>query len=151
VTTFRGLGTYTVPKIDVLVSAIIRLQPNAQPGGDVATNGGSRDANYRLNSAAFLAATGRPLRPGVTQETVNLLGPGDLYGDRVNTFDMRFAKILRFGKTRTNVGVDLYNVFNANTATTYEAIYDPTNAAAWFQPTAVVQPRFVRFNVQFDF
>lgn len=46
---------------------------------------------------------------------------------------------------------DLYNVFNSNTATTYEAIYDPTNAAAWFQPTAVVQPRFVRFNVQFDF
>jgi hypothetical protein len=64
---------------------------------------------------------------------------------------MRFAKILRFGKTRTNVGVDVYNVFNSNTATSYEAICDPTNAAAWFQPTAVVQPRFVRVNVQFDF
>jgi hypothetical protein len=150
-TTFRGLGTYTVPTIDVLVSAIFRLQPNAQPGGDVATNGGSRSANYRLNSAQFLAATGRPLRPGVTQETVNLLAPGDLYGDRVNTFDMRFAKVLRFGATRTNVGVDLYNVFNSNTPTSYEAVYDPANADAWFRPTAVVQPRFVRFNVQFDF
>jgi hypothetical protein len=150
-TTFRGLGSYTVPKIDVLISAIFRLQPNAQPGGDVATNGASRSANYRLNSAQFLAATGRALRPGVTQETVNLLAPGDLYGDRVNTVDMRFAKILRFGRTRTNVGVDLYNLFNSNTATTYEAIYDPANADAWFQPTAVVQPRFVRFNVQVDF
>jgi hypothetical protein len=150
-TTLRGLGTYTVPKIDVLVSAIVRLQPNAQPGGDVATNGGSRDANYRLNAAQFLAATGRALRPGVNQETVNLLREGDLYGDRVNTFDMRFAKNLRFGKTRTNVGIDLYNLFNSNTATTYEAVYDPTNANAWFQPTAVVQPRFVRFNAQFDF
>ena len=82
-TTFRGLGTYTVPKVDVLVSAIVRLQPNAQPGGDVATNGSSRNANYRLNAVAFLAATGRALRPGVTQETVNLLAQGDLYGDRV--------------------------------------------------------------------
>ena len=150
-TTFRGLGTYTVPKVDVLVSAIFRLQPNAQPGNDVATNGASRSANYRLNAAAFLAATGRPLRTGVAQETVNLLAQGDLYGDRVNTLDLRFAKILRLGKTRTNVGIDLYNVFNSNTATTYEAVYDPTNANAWFQPTAVVQPRFVRVNAQFDF
>lgn len=150
-TTVRGLGTYTIPKIDLLVSAIVRLQPNAQPGGDVATNGASRSANYRLNAPAFLAATGRPLRPGVTQETVNVLRQGDLYGERVNTFDMRFAKVLRIGRTRTNVGVDLYNVFNSNTPTAYEAIYDPTNADDWFQPTSIVQPRFVRFNVQFDF
>jgi hypothetical protein len=150
-TTFRGLGTYTVPKVDVLVSAIVRMQPNAQPGGDVATNGASRSANYRLNAAAFLAATGRSLRPGVTQETVNVLREGDLYGDRVNTVDLRFAKILRFRNTRTNIGIDLYNVFNSNTATTYEAVYDPANPNAWFQPTAVVQPRFVRFNMQFDF
>jgi hypothetical protein len=46
---------------------------------------------------------------------------------RGNTFDRRFAKILRLGKTRTNVGVDPYNVFNSNTATTCEAIYDPAN------------------------
>jgi hypothetical protein len=150
-TTFRGLGTYTVPKIDVLVSAIVRLQPNAQPGADVATNGASRSANYRLNSGAFLTATGRSLRPGVTQETVNLLRLGDVYGDRVNNVDLRFAKVLRFGSTRTNIGIDLYNVFNSNTTSTYEAVYDPANASAWFQPTAVVQPRFVRFNVQFDF
>jgi hypothetical protein len=69
----------------------------------------------------------------------------------VNTFDIRFAKILRFGRTRTDVGVDLYNIFNSNTPTSYEAVYDPADADAWFRPTAVVQPRFVRFNVQFDF
>ena len=150
-TTFRGLGTYTVPKVDVLVSAIVRLQPNAQPGGDVATNGASRSANYRLNSAQFLTATGRALRPGVTQETVNVLQPGDLYGERVNTVDLRVAKVFRLRNTRTNVGLDLYNLFNSNTPTTYESVYDPANTEAWFQPTAVVLPRFVRFNVQFDF
>ena len=150
-TTFRGLATYTVPKVDVLVSAIVRTQPNTQPGNDVASNGNSRSANYRLNAAQFQAATGRSLRQGVAQETVNLLAPGDLYGERVNTFDMRLAKILKFGRTRANVGVDVYNLANSNPPTAYEAVYDPTNPASWFRPTAVVQPRFVRFNLQFDF
>ena len=47
---------------------------------------------------------------------------------------------------------DLYNLFNANTPTTYETVYDPaTNGARWMQPTAVLLPRFMRFNVQVDF
>ena len=151
-TTFRGLATYTVPWVDVQMSAIMRSQPNAQPGGDVATNGSSRAANYTMTAAQFLAATGRPLRAGVSSETVNLLRQGDVYGERVNNLDMRFSKILRFGRTRSNVGIDLYNIFNSNTPTTYEALYDPaTTGARWMRPTAVVQPRFVRFNVQFDF
>ena len=151
-TTLRGLATYTVPKIDVLVSAIFRAQPNANPGGDVGTNGASRAANYQMTPAQFLAATGRPLRAGVTSETVNLLLPGDLYGDRIYGLDMRFAKIIRIKGKRANIGLDAYNLINANTPTTYEAVYNPDPAAnTWFRPTAVVQPRFLRFNVQFDF
>jgi hypothetical protein len=152
-TQFRGLTSYTVPKVDVLVSAIFRSQPNAQPAATtIATNGGSRNANYQMTPAQFLAATGVPLRPGVAQYTVNLVAPGDLYGERVNVLDVRFAKVLRFGRTRTNVGMDLYNLLNANTPTTYEAVFDPaTNGARWMQPTAVLTPRAARFNVQFEF
>jgi hypothetical protein len=151
-TNFRGLATYTVPRVDVLISAIFRSQPNAQPGGAVATNGGSRSANYQMTAAQFLAATGRPLRAGLTAQTVDLLLPGDLYGERVNVIDMRFAKVLRFGARRANVGVDLYNMTNANTPTAFESAFDPaTNGARWMRPTSVLLPRFVRFNVQFDF
>jgi hypothetical protein len=151
-TSFRGLATYTVPKIDVLVSAIFRSQPNALPGADVATNGASRNANFQMSASQFLAATGSALRPGVTSETVNLISQGDVYGDQVNALDMRFAKIIRFKGTRANVGIDLYNLTNSNTPTTYEAVYNPDPAQnRWLTPTAVVQPRFVRFNVQFDF
>jgi hypothetical protein len=152
-TSVRGLGSYTVPKVDVLVSAIFRSQANAQPGmNNVGTNGMSRSATYRMTAAQFLAATGRPLAPGLATQDVDLLLPGAVYGDRINVVDMRFAKILRFGKTRTNVGLDLYNLFNANTATMYETVYDPaTNGARWMQPTAVLLPRFVRVNMQFDF
>lgn len=151
-TSVRGLGSYTVPKVDVMVSAIFRSQPNAQPGAAVGTNGASRSATYRMTAAQFLAATGRPLAPGLATQDVDLLLPGDIYGDRINAVDMRFAKVLRFGKTRTNVGLDLYNLFNSNTPTAYETVYDPaTNGARWMQPTAVLLPRFMRFNVQVDF
>ncbi len=151
-TSLRGLATYTVPKIDVLVSAIFRSQPNANPGGDVGTNGASRAANFQMTPAQFLAATGRPLRAGVTSETVNLLLPGDLYGDRIYGLDMRFAKIIRVKGTRANIGVDAYNLMNANTPTTYEAVYNPDPTLnTWFRPTAVLQPRFLRFSVQVDF
>jgi len=151
-TTLRGLTSYTIPKIDVLVSAIFRSQPNVQPGGDVATNGASRAANVVMTAPQFQAATGRSLRPGVTSETVNILLPGELYGPRVNNLDLRVAKVLHFGGARANVGVDFYNLTNANTGTTFEATYDPaTNGQRWMRPTAIVQPRFVRFNVQVDF
>ena len=151
-TSVRGLASYTVPKVDVLVSAIFRSQANAQPGAAVGTNGASRTATYRMTAAQFLAATGRPLAPGLATQDVDLLLPGAVYGDRINAVDMRFAKVLRFGKTKANVGLDLYNLFNANTPTTYETVYDPaTNGARWMQPTAVLLPRFMRFNVQVDF
>jgi hypothetical protein len=151
-TSLRGLATYTVPKVDVLVSAIFRAQPNATPGADVATNGASRAANYQMTAAQFQAATGRPLRTGLTSETVNLLLQGDVYGDRIYGLDMRFAKIIRVKGKRANIGVDLYNLMNTNTPTTYEAVYNPDPTLnTWMRPTAVVQPRFVRVNFQFDF
>jgi len=118
----------------------------------VATNGSSRSANYLMNATQFLAFTGRPLRTGVTTETVNVLLPGELYGERVNNVDLRVAKIVRVRGTRANIGLDFYNLTNANTPTAVEATYDPaTGGERWLRPTAVLQPRFMRINVQFDF
>ena len=149
----RAIGSYTVPKADVLVSGIFRSQPNAQPANTtVGTNGASRTANYQMTPAQFLAATGVPLRAGLATQSVDLLLPGAIYGERINVTDLRVAKVLRFKNKRLNVGLDLYNLFNANKPTTYETVYDvATNGARWLQPTAVLTPRATRFNVQFDF
>jgi hypothetical protein len=81
---------------------------------------------------------------------VNLLLPGELYGDRVNQFDLRLAKILRFGRTKTQVGVDLYNLFNANPGLTYNETFSGTGTT-WLRPTSILLPRFARFNVTVDF
>jgi hypothetical protein len=79
--------------------------------------------------------------------TINLIEPGTLYGDRINNVDMRFAKILRFGRTRTNVGVDVYNVFNWNPVLTYNNTFGST----WLRPTSILSARFMKISAQVDF
>ena len=152
-TNFRGLASYTIPRVDVQVSAIVRSLANTMPQTDqnaVATNGLSMNANYDVTSAQVLAAIGRPLPGGVATQAVNMVRQGEVYGPRINTVDLRVTKVLRFGNTRTNVGLDLYNLFNSNTGTAFNQNFG-TDGLTWLRPTAVLSPRFLRFNVTFDF
>jgi hypothetical protein len=149
-TSFRGLATYRVPKVDVLVSTIMRSQVATTPANAVAMNGSSLSANYVVSNAIVQAQIGRPLAGGAQNVTVNLLKPGELYQDRLTAVDMRFAKTLRFSGRRADIGIDLYNLFNGNTATGYDNGFG-TDGSTWLRPTAVLNPRFVRFNVTFDF
>ena len=92
-----------------------------------------------------------PLSNNATSVTVNLVEPGTLYGDRVNEFDIRLAKILQFGRTRTNVGFDLYNILNSAPILSYNQAFSPTTRRPGWSPTGVLQPRFWKFSVQVDF
>jgi hypothetical protein len=153
-TSFRGLASYTVPKIDVLVSASMRSLETA-PGGGVATNGLSLAANYLVPNTVIAQSLGRlpanALATGNT--TVNLLNAGQLYTlERINLVDLRFAKILRFAGRRADVGVDLYNLFNSNVTTSYQQTYEyTTGGAAWLTPTAIAAPRLARLHVTLNF
>jgi hypothetical protein len=149
-TNWQGLVSYRVPRVDVQVSGILRAQANVSPGGTPGSNGGSLGATYSVTNAQVIAALGRPLAGNAQNTSVNLTKPGQLYGDRIYNVDMRFAKILRFGRTRTNVGIDLYNIFNANTPTSYSTAFG-FDGAAWLRPTGILNPRFVRFNATVDF
>jgi hypothetical protein len=142
-TTLRGLASYTVPKVGVLVSATVRSQPPLQITG----------ANWNVPNTVVQSLLGR-LPPGALASgttTVNLLDDGDhrLYaGNRQTQIDMRFAKVLRFGRTRTDIGVDLNNLLNSNYATAYESNYSYTaaNGGTWLNPTVILSPRFIRLN-----
>jgi len=156
-TTYRSSVAYTIPKVDVLFSGSIRSTPNTQPSTIntfVATNGASLPANYNVNSAILQTSNlARPLVGGAFQ-TVDLTLPGQLYPDRINSVDLRVAKIIRFGRTSTNVGFDFYNLFNKNTGTAFNQVYDPLNPATggtWGRPTSILQPRFARFNLTVNF
>jgi hypothetical protein len=71
--------------------------------------------------------------------------------------DLRVSKILRFGRTRSSVGIDLYNLFNSNTGTVFNQTFGTMQAngtvdsTPWLRPTSILNARFVRFNATVDF
>ena len=67
-----------------------------------------------------------------------------------NNIDLRVSKILRFGRTRTQVGFDIYNLLNADTATAFNQTFSPTSTT-WLTPTTIVPARYVRFNLDVNF
>ena len=153
-TSFRGLASYVVPKVDVLVSASMRSIVTT-PGGGVGSNGASLAANYLLPNTVVQQLLGRlpanALATGTT--TVNLLRPGELYTlARMNFVDMRFAKIFRFAGRRADVGIDLYNLFNSNVTTAYQQTYElRNNGETWLRPTGIAAPRLARFHLTVNF
>ena len=152
--TIRGLATYRVPKVEVLTSLIVRSSRTT--AGEVASNGGTLDANYRIPNTVMRDQLLGRLPAGGTANgntTINLLTPSMLYPlERRTQLDMRFAKILRFGRTRYDLGVDLYNLTNDNAVLTYDETYQYTdNGATWLTPLSIMQPRLARFNVTVSF
>ena len=140
-TSFRGLATYVIPKIDLNVSMTWRSDP-----------GPEQAANYVVTSAIAQPSLGRPLSSG--NVTVNLIEPGTLYGDRINNIDIRVAKILRIGGTRAQFGADIYNLMNTDVVTLYNNGYTAptaTRESIWLTPNAILPARYVRLNLQLDF
>ena len=75
--------------------------------------------------ALVSAALGRPAAVVGTTVPISLVAPGEVWGDRVNALDLRFAKILRFGRARYNVGIDIINVTNSDAILTYNQNFNP--------------------------
>jgi hypothetical protein len=134
-TDFRGMASYTVPKIDVQTAVTLA----SRPGVELA-------ANVIVPTAVVAQTLGRPLSGGTPNITVNMLQPGDMYGDRVNQLDVRVAKILRFGQSRVNLSADILNSLNSDAI----LAYTPLLNATWPTPNVVLKPRILRLNVGFD-
>jgi hypothetical protein len=103
-------------------------------------------ANRIFTNAEVQPSLGRPLSAGAANVTINLLNPGDIYGDRVNQLDMRFGKVFRFAQRRLSVNVDLYNTFNANPVMQENAAYQ-----VWRTPQRIMDARLAKISAQFDF
>ncbi|HVZ22141.1 MAG TPA: carboxypeptidase regulatory-like domain-containing protein [Vicinamibacterales bacterium] len=144
ITKVTGLATYTVPKIDVLVSGTIRSD-----------QGAPLRATWNAPSATVInPALGRTVSSRASTVAVDLVAPGQVWGDRVNEIDMRFAKIVRFARTRSTIGLDIYNLVNSNAVLTYNTTFNPavlTGPGSWLQPLSVLTPRFFKVSAQIDF
>jgi len=134
-TNVKFSGSYTVPRFDVLVSGTFR----SIPGPEIY-------ANYVATNAVIAPSLGRNLSGGVPNLPVTIAEPGKLYGERLNQVDMRVGKILRFGRTKTSLNFDVYNLFNVNTVLTVNNAF-----ATWRRPTSILLARFVKLGMQFNF
>jgi hypothetical protein len=119
VTQYKAFGAYTVPRADVQIAATFQNIP-----------GPLLAANYGAPNARL----------------VNVIEPGALYGDRLNQLDFRIGKLIRAGRTRTNVSLDFYNALNSHAVLTENSTY-----TLWRQPMTMLQARFFKVSAQFDF
>lgn len=134
-TQYKALASYIIPKIDVQVAGTFSSRP-----------GVSLSANVIYSSAQVAPWLGRPLAV-VPNVTVNVIQPQTVFGDRVDQLDLRIGKILRFGRARTSLNVDIVNALNSNDNLAYNAAFGPV----WPAPTSVLTARLFRLSAQLDF
>jgi hypothetical protein len=126
-TQIKGFATYVVPKIDVQIAGTYQ----SLPGPMVV-------ANY--NAPLPTAILPFPLK------VVQITEPGAEYGDRMNQFDFRISKLIRYGRTRTMVGLDMYNLLNSTPVLSEVQTYP----GPFRTPLTMLQARFFKFSAQFD-
>ena len=135
---FRGLTSYVVPRADLQLSATFQSKPGAMLA-----------ANYVVPSSVVAPELGRNLSGSAPNVTVNLVAPGTMYGDRINELDVRAGKILRHGRSRTLIAVDIYNVLNSSAVLAYNSAFVPNGT--WLQPMTILTPRLFKITAEFDF
>ncbi len=145
ITKVTGLASYMIPRVEILLAATLRsdqgaplrAQYNAPVGTSAATPG-----------SVWQALGRQPAVAGSTM-SIDLVKPGEVWGDRVNELNLRFAKVLRYGRTRTHVGIDVFNVLNSDAILTYNQTFQVNGP--WLAPQSVLTPRFVKLSAQIDF
>ena len=137
-TQLRGLASYELPGIGAQLSATLQSKPGAMLA-----------ANYAVPNAAVASSLGRNLSGNAPNVTVNLVAPGTRSGDRINQMDVRVAKILRHGRSRTMVALDIYNALNSSAGLTYNNAFVP--GASWPRPNTILTPRFFKVTAEMEF
>ncbi len=136
-----GLASYIIPKIDVMISGTIQNQPQL-----VLAAGCSSCANF-VNFPATSTTLGRAFTGSPTGRAFNVGPAGEIFPERLNQIDLRFAKLFRFNTTKTSLNFDLYNVTNSNSVLTENATF----GAAYRTPQSILLPRLFKISAQFDF
>jgi hypothetical protein len=143
-TQVKGSASYLLPWYDIRVS------------GTLQSVTGPIVAAYNTY-AATPTGLGRAFSSG--SATVNLMNTwidptpfggssGTTYGDRLNQVDFRFTKILKLGRQGTiDFDVDLYNAFNSDAILSQQDNY----GVSWQNALGVIQPRFLKFQMRWDF
>ncbi|MEQ1758068.1 MAG: carboxypeptidase regulatory-like domain-containing protein [Vicinamibacterales bacterium] len=135
-TQIKAFGTYTLPKLDVQISGTFRNVNGVSVLPVITANTAALGANSTLGRAPT----------GTTSLNLQLLEPNQDYLDRRNELDMRFGKVIRFGRARSTISWDVFNLINNNAVITANQA-----AASYLRPTEILNARVMKFTVAFDF
>ncbi len=147
-TLVRAFGSYTIPKIDVLVAATLRSQPPVQlgiAGGTIA--GGGNSAQWVVPNSAGRGSARSPAgrrdgrrhhdHPDRRQRQPRLRGHPPEHSSTCAS-----PRSCGFGRTRSDIGLDLNNLLNTNYATGYNTTYqysvgNTAQGGTWANPTSI--------------
>ena len=136
-TAVKALAIYMIPNVDVQVSGSFRSTP----------------AGARPRIRPRPTPSWRPTRRsagrcpgGAANIVIGIEANNKLYSSAVNELDMRIGKVLRFGKSRSVVSLDIYNALNSDAMINQQR--DLCNMAA---PTEILNARLMKFSVAFDY
>jgi len=119
-----------------------------QVSGTYRNVAGANQAAVLTATNQFLAANstlGRTLA-GATTQAIALVDQNSLYLDRRNELDLRIGKVLRFGRSRSQVSLDIFNALNSNAAITASTAY-----ATWMRPQSILNARLMKVSFNLDF
>ena len=104
-----------MPKVDVEVSATYQSKPGALLA-----------ANYNMPAAQVAQFLGRAAvgRRGERDDEPRRR-PARSTATAINQLDLRFTKVLKYGRTRTKISLDMYNALNSAPILTYNQTYNP--------------------------
>jgi len=139
-TQVKMLGSYELP-YRVQISGTFQSIP-----------GPALAANWSINNTIANAGPtplGRNL--SANSATVSLIETNTIFGDRLNQFDLRFARMFAMKNRRFQGMVDIYNVFNRSPVLAYNTTFSTAATSEWLRPTDVLQGRLVKIGGQITF
>jgi hypothetical protein len=149
-TNIKGLASYNVPKVDVLLSGTWHSLP--YPGNNFPSITSQSLGGQVLAVPIAQTNLGRPLASGSAIEFLNLVEPGKLNYERLSQADMRIGKNLRYGRTKTLVALDIFNLFNSNTPDVWNTTYSaPSATSTYLYPRSITVGRFFKISATLDF
>jgi hypothetical protein len=136
-TQFKGYAVYTVPRVDVQVSGTLR-----------STVGTEYNANFTATNAVLTSSStlGRPLSGNAANISIALLAPNSTFIARRNELDLRFGKIVRVGRIRNVISLDLFNALNSDALISLNQSF-----ASWLAPTEILNARLMKISYTLDF
>jgi len=142
---FKFLGSYTLPG-EIVFSGTYQYSRGIQNGGAA--------PSILATWAAPASATnlGRGYANAATTRTFNLIPVGYNYGNfNLNQLDLRASKRFRLDRYRFRVDFDAYNVLNSNWPFTVTTTFSNAASSLFLRPTNVLQSRFFKLGLNFDF